>query len=460
MKQWFPILSSSDKIAAFAGEAVEAIVNSLIARDYEPGGQKAPRHCTYDEALLYGYLALARNDLAWAARAAERLNQAIDEVARQFGYLGLFGGLSGLGWTVEHLSQLFTRFAIWDEDERIEAVATEEEGAGEEDSNADIDAALLRALQHFNSSTPYDLISGLVGFGVYFLERLPKDTAIEGIQQVFDRLEALAEHPDDGATWHSGPELLPEWQRAMCPNGYYNLGVAHGIPGIIHFLSEVSALTIVTRERSYPLLEDAVNWLISQRLPAGSRSIFSSWIVPGEKPSSGRLAWCYGDMGVLPVLLQVARRAGRSDWQEFANHLLDRCLACPPDEGGASDAPLCHGAVGVAHIFNRIYQSENDPRCLNAALAWLGHALSMRQPGTGIGGFSSLMQPDPYGPTVWEANPNFLDGAIGVALALLAALTSVEPVWDRMLLLSGRPMPFTASNLIADAKLQAAENPV
>ena len=48
-----------------------------------------------------------------------------------------------------------------------------------------------------------------------------------------------------------------------------------------------------------------------------------------------------------------------------------------------------------------------------------------------------MTRPDPDGPTIWEPSPDFLDGAIGVALALLAALAPVEPLWDRLLLLSG-----------------------
>jgi hypothetical protein len=38
---------------------------------------------------------------------------------------------------------------------------------------------------------------------------------------------------------------------------------------------------------------------------------------------------------------------------------------------------------------------------------------------------------------IWEPSRAFLDGAIGVALALLAALTPIEPQWDRLLQLSG-----------------------
>ncbi len=442
MTQWSPILSPSDQIMLPGREAVDAIARAVLAKEHEPGTPEKLRNRTDEEALLYGYLAVAWNDPTWAVHAAERLNQAIDDASQRWSYLGLFGGLTGLGWTVEHLSQLLNQASFPGEDEPGNDAATgveEEEGAVvEEDLNAEVDAAVLSNLKHFNSASPYDLISGLVGLGVYFLERLPRATAIEGIQAVFSQLETLAEHTGAGITWHSGPELLPDWQREQCPNGYYNLGVAHGIPGIIHFLSEVSATTIVDQHRSRRLLEGAVNWLISQRRPPGSRSTFSSWIVPGEEPSDSRLAWCYGDLGILSVLLQVARRAGREDWQQFANNLLDHCLAWPPDESGIGDAPLCHGAMGVAHIFNRLYHSENDPRCLQAALMWLKLTLAMRQPGTGVGGFSSLT--DSVGAIVWEASPAFLDGAIGVALALLAAMTPVEPAWDRLLLLSPRTL--------------------
>lgn len=440
--QWSPIFSNSDDTLIQAREAVDAITNAVMSKDHEETTEEAFLAGTYEAALLYGYLAITRNDYEWAARAIECINYAIDEVSKQLKYLGLFGGLTGLGWTVEHLSQLLnqTSFAADDclnTNPAYEANPASEEPAIDEDLNAEIDTAILSTLQHYNSSRPYDLISGLVGFGVYFLERLPRRTAIQGVREVFARVEALAEHTRDGVAWYSSPNLVPESEQKLCPNGYYNLGVAHGIPGIIHFLSEVSATAIVDKQRSHRLLEGAVNWLIAQRRPAGSRSIFGSWIVPGERQSDSRPAWCYGDMGILAVLVQVARRTDREDWHKFANELLDHCLDWPQEVSGIKDAPLCHGAIGVAHIFNRLYQSENDLRCRDAALIWFERALGMRQRSSRAGGFFRF-RPNPNGQNVWEASPAFLDGAIGVALALISAMTSVEPAWDRMLLLSGR----------------------
>lgn len=438
---WAPILLPESPIAVLAWDSIDAIAQAVMARDYKPTTQGNLRENNYyEEALLYGYLAVARHDLEWANRATERLNLAIERVAENGGYLGLYGGITGLGWTVEHVSRLFEQIAAGDRSDEDENQAAESapDEMPEEDLNADVDAIVIRNLPHISASSPYDLISGLVGFGVYFLERLPKQSAMEGVNAILDQLERLSQQTNDGITWHSGPELLPDWQRQQCPGGYYNLGVAHGIPGIIHFLSEVSASPVARSNRSYQLLDGAVRWLIAQARPSGLASRFSSWIVPGEEPTDSRMAWCYGDLGILAVLLQAARRADRLDWRQFADELLDHCLAWPMEKAGIGDAPLCHGAAGVAHIFNRIYQAEGDRRCLAAAMQWYERTLTMRQLGSGVGGYSSLTRPDPDKPIVWEPSPAFLNGAIGVALGLLAAVTPVEPAWDRMLLLSGK----------------------
>lgn len=437
---WTPIISPASKTASLAWESIDAIAYSIVGRDYAPSDQEKLRGRGFEEALLYGYLAVARNDLEWANRATECLNLAIERESRTFGYLGLYGGISGLGWTVEHVSRLLPQITVEEEEESESGAEVEsvcEEDTADEDLNADVDAIILRKLPQMTPSSPYDLISGLVGLGVYFFERLPREAAGRGIAAIFDQIEQLARKEDGGVTWYSGPELLPEWQREQCPNGYYNCGVAHGIPGIIHFLSEVSGTDIVPADQVNELLDGAMGWLIGHARPAGSASRFSSWIVPGQEPTDSRMAWCYGDLGILAVLMQVARRAGRRDWRRFADEMLDHCLAWPVEKTGIADAPLCHGAAGVAHIFNRIYQQEGDRRCMDAALQWYEQVLAYRQLGTGVGGYSSLTRPDPDGPAVLDPSPAFLDGANGVALALLAAVTPVEPAWDRLMLLSG-----------------------
>jgi hypothetical protein len=411
-----------------AWDAVDAVAQAITKRNYPESATVRFRPC--EEPLLYGYIALGKNDEAWVDRTEQGLNRAIERAWGTGRYLGLYGGLAGLGWVVEHLSRMLV-------DPAQEEGAKDGELEEQVDLNADVDDAMLAELRRSRSWTgPYDLISGLVGMGVYFLERLPGVKAEEGIQLVLEHLEAISEVTAAGRAWHSGPDLLPEWQRELCPSGYYNLGVAHGIPGILHFLSEAAAAGIGAG-RAGSMLEEGVDWLIAQQRAPGKLSRFSGWLAEGQDVDS-RLTWCYGDLGILSVARQIVSRHSLPRWRRFADELLEHCLAWPIDRAGVADAPLCHGAMGTGHIFNRIYQAEGDERCRERALIFVDKALAMRVTDSGVGGFVAYTKPDRNGPVVWESTPAFLDGAIGIALGLLSVLTTVEPEWDRMLLTSGR----------------------
>src|SRR5579863_5127715 len=99
--KWVPILSGDS--ATRAREAVDAIADALVSRNFVLEGRSAGRWSVYEEALFFGYMAAAYPKAEWTDRAVESLNAAIDKANETAGYLGLHGGLSGLGWTVEHL---------------------------------------------------------------------------------------------------------------------------------------------------------------------------------------------------------------------------------------------------------------------------------------------------------------------------------------------------------------------
>jgi hypothetical protein len=77
-------------------------------------------------------------------------------------------------------------------------------------------------------------------------------------------------------------------------------------------------------------------------------------------------------------------------------------------------------------------QAAADSQLADAARFWFAHALEMRTPGRGIAGFTAREA------DTWVADPGILTGAAGIGLALLAAITPIEPEWDRILLLSAR----------------------
>jgi hypothetical protein len=93
---------------------------------------------------------------------------------------------------------------------------------------------------------------------------------------------------------------------------------------------------------------------------------------------------------------------------------------------------LCHGAAGNAHLFNRLWQATGEAVFADVARAWLARAIEMRRVGEAVAGFPSFMVDgdDQH----WDPDATILTGAPGVALVLHAAVSEVEPSWDRMLL--------------------------
>jgi len=444
---WIPLIESAKTGVYWA--AITEIVECLYACDYPSAGQYAVPYRMYEEALLYAYYGICTSQEVWLDRATETLNGSILSASALRANIGLFGGIAGLGWTVEHISCLLQR--------GFEERSEEAWGEEEEDLNSEVDQVLLSTVSGEERwSGPYDLIGGLVGIGVYFLERLPRRSGVEGVKKVITRLEQLSEVSDQGIAWHTRCDLLPPWQRDLQPLGHYNIGIAHGIPGIMAFLGEAYAAG-VEPDLVRQLLEGAVKWLLIHQNPPKLRSRFPSWIVSSESADS-RIAWCYGDLGIAAVLSRLSRQLKRADWAREAQKILDHCLKRPC---GAEvvDMALCHGAIGVAHIYNRLHQADGDDRYAETARAWFSYALTIRKPAAPIGGVQRLHRTDPRAVPVWDCCPTLLDGAIGVALALIAAVTPVAPTWDRLLLLSGRSGSPKVFGRTYSSSLDRAEGP-
>ncbi|HVG07467.1 MAG TPA: lanthionine synthetase C family protein [Thermoanaerobaculia bacterium] len=431
---WRPLLEG--ELAKQAWEAVSAIAQALdeVQADFVVGSGAA------DAALFYGYLAKALAKEAkekdteaehHAERAEELLEGAVEALATIPMRAALYGGFTGIAWTAEHLNRL-----LGDEEEQ--------EASGEdEDMNEEIDQALLTALGRPSWAGDYDLISGLVGFGVYALERFPRPSAVRCLEAIVDRLDESAEKNGQEVTWFTPPEMMPTLNRDNSPHGHYNLGVAHGVPGVIALLADACRLGI-REERARPMLEGAVRWLVAQPLAEQKGACYPAWVGPGVERRPSRLAWCYGDPGIAAILLYAARATGMEEWESAALKIAARAASAEPEDSGIRDAGLCHGAFGLAHLYNRIHQAGGGELFADAARLWYRLGLEMRRPEgdigdiAGIAGFAAW-RPDSDMSPGWEADPGFLTGAAGVGLALLAAVTPVEPEWDRLLMVAIPP---------------------
>lgn len=387
---WRPLITDRDERARIS-TVVREIVEALARAPLDPF-HVAP-HC--DQLVLQTFVGGDSDE------SADHLGAALNAQSRSPQTLGLYDGLSRIGWTVAHL--------------------VDEENA--EQLCGSIDRVLLRALdREWHGS--YDLIGGVVGFGVYALERGAAGLAVAA--RVLEVLHARAEPRGTGLAWKTPARVLPPHQLKMAPDGYWNLGIAHGVPGIVAFGARcVDAGIEVTSARD--LMNNAVQFLLDAE-PPNERGRFSAWHTDAEAVGDrDRLAWCYGDLGVAAALLAAARVEAR--WSKDAVSLARAC-ALRPRPPSVRDAGVCHGAAGIAHAFNRMYQATGETILRQAALRWLSVTLEMRTEHAygGFAAFDGVTQ-------AWRADPTLLTGTAGVALVLQSMVSDCEPLWDRLLLL-------------------------
>lgn len=408
---WRPILTGAE--AARARAAIDAVVAALAEPTVPPGPTLADGGAGL--SVAHAYCALAFPGAGHDLSSERQLDQAIDAVASAPMARGLYSGFTGVAWAIEHLHRLAGR---------------EDAGDPADDPNDEIVAALIDSVTADDAGAPcdYDLVNGLVGLGVFAVERLPRPGAEALLRRLVAVLAVRARRVDDGLVWWTDPSHVPDWQRVKCPAGYGNCGLAHGVPGAVALLAKAQAAGI---SEAGPLLEGAVAWLLHQRR-AGLG--FPGWVVEGAPFAPTRAAWCYGNPGVAAALLLAARATGRAEWEQTALAIAHESIARGVEAAGVVDACLCHGAAGLGHLWNRMHQTTGDAALATVAREWLLRAVDLARPGEGVGGYLTFMGTAEHAP--WQPARGLLVGAAGVALALLAGIEEREPEWDRFLLVS------------------------
>lgn len=421
---WQPLLTGTlgKRALEVASEIADALAR--VSSFEEPGPHAGSDQAslgggTAGFAVAFSYFAATDLTPGAAETASACLDSAIARVGSEVMAPDLCGGFAGVGWAASHL---------W----------SAEGEAVDDDRLSEVDEEVLSALAREPWDRHFDLLYGLVGLGIYALERLPRKAARSILARVVERLARMAESEGGLTTWRTPPHLLPPDERPEFPLGWYDLGVAHGVAGVVGLLAQARAAGVAV-ETARPLLEGAVAWLLAQRTQG--RPELPCWVAPGGKRSEEtRSAWCYGDLGISAILSLASRCAGQPAWQAEALSVALRSARIAPDDSGVVDAGFCHGAAGVAHIFNRLYQRAGRDDLREAATLWFERTLAMRGD-EGIGGYTFARRERVGAPLRSTADASLVAGSTGVGLALAAATSAVEPTWDRFFLLSSVAEP-------------------
>lgn len=271
----------------------------------------------------------------------------------------------------------------------------------DEDVCASIDEGLSATVSEA-PGTAFDVTNGAVGRLLYLLER-PVTPQNERTRRLL--LTQLAE-------------------RAWDQTSPLNLGVAHGVAGVVSVLAAIVARGWGERGDE-ALLVRSTEQLLAHEV-SGSPPYRFPFTAGGQ---ASRLAWCYGDLGISVALLQASRALGRPEWERVAQTTAESAAQVDLEASKVVDASLCHGAIGAGVTLGWLAQQLQSQPIRDAAVSWFERATRFRRPEGRFAGFQFKV------PTGWEDNVSILEGAAGIALGLEAACDAEQPAWQRHVLM-------------------------
>ena len=247
-------------------------------------------------AVLFAYLSRALGIDRYAEESARYWRRAVDALETEPLSPGLIHGFCGIAWVTAYLEQ--------------GALA-----ATDVDRHTAIEDALLEYIPDIARRDGLELVGGLVGCGLYALERWPASSARRGLDEILDVLREAATVDEAGTHWPTvPPDGCTDW-RAAHPEGYDDLGLAHGHAGIVGFLAACAARGVPHAEST---LRSAVHWLLAQRCEKADGFEYPTLSSPERGPEGGRLAWCYGDLATASSLSLAADALDEPAWRHEA----------------------------------------------------------------------------------------------------------------------------------------------
>ncbi|MGI5347943.1 lanthionine synthetase C family protein [Streptomyces sp. CA-250714] len=368
---------------------------------------------------------------------------------------GLYSGTAGVVWVVAEYARLEPRY--------LPALATMTDQLGRQAL-----ALKLSLSAESVASYDYDVIDGAAGQLSALLKAADvlgepaTGAAREATDRLVDYLLELTRDDGGRPRWFCAPSRYPAapgtdgqpvtlpWYLKNFPDGMFNLGFAHGPPGILAALCRADAAhttgiagwnergdTRVRRVRQR--IGDLVRQLDAWRIPGLDHPTWAAALPPDPdtgRPDTtaeqvpGRAAWCYGAPGVAVSLLSASAAGGDPEPAELAAAALAGVERTPVEQWNVFSPTVCHGLSGLLAICGRAAAQTSAPGLRRMCDDLRARVCAHADPD------HPHLFPDQPARGELEHHAGLLNGAAGVLLTLLGTVSRAAAEWDEVLFLT------------------------
>lgn len=337
----------------------------------------------------------------------DKIGECISIINDGYIYPTFCDGICGLSWVLDHLKE---QGSI-----DLETIDLEI-----------FDTYLYNCMLEDIKKKNYDYLHGTIGYANYFLERFKntskeKRSTYKNYLVIFiNFIEDTSIQKDDGVLW-----LTRDIETGL---EIYNLSLSHGVASIIAILQKLCFLEDF-EERCEGMLKKAVTEVLKYKNNISNcPSYFPNWISISSQDhfKNSRLAWCYGDLGIGLQLLYTSKTLKDTDLYLEALEILLHCTSRKdPEDTLIDDGAICHGAFGVALVFNNIYKNTGRLEFKQSRDYWLARGVEF------LNSDSKLLAPVKDG----EKEISILNGLAGIGLTIISCLSDLNE-WEKSLMLN------------------------
>ena len=370
-------------------------------------------------ALFHFYYAKYSNNTNQTETAWKILNEIISKVNNGFLDPTYCSGISGFGWTIDHLVQ-----------ENLINIDTD-------GLLSDFNDKIFQIMMENLNVSHYEFLYGASGYAYYFINR-HRTTSNKNTKKRYQQyLEEYVKSLEQVILVGEGKRLKFLFDKNIKETGV-NLGVSHGIGGVIGILIELinTNISVALSKKILNNICDFYLNVLSYKTINKSNSKFPIFFAPENDKTiyNNRLAWCYGDLGVAFHLLKASKLLNNSPLKSsILNILAESSNRKSFEETLVRDAGICHGAFG-----NSIIYAELSKSCVNLSFDmtskfWFKEGIKMKSFSDGYAGFKQWNGAQ----QCWIKHLSLLEGISGIGLSIMSLANGKEfSRWSKCLLIN------------------------
>ncbi len=358
--------------------------------------------------FLFNY-SLEHGDQRKYNKAARLIHDVVNKDLVKFSHPSFSEGIAGIAWATDFINEnKFMSFKLRDFFDKT-------------------DKLVFMAGKEYVRDNNWDYLHSAIGTGLYFLKRDTKFSN-EYLEFLVNELYSKAIFFEGGIYWKS--YIDSEKSSGI------NLGLAHGLPGILIFLSKIylKGINIVKTIRLIQGIIDFFDHCKQDNNAVGS--YYPNWIMDLQKPERGysRLAWCYGDIGVGLSIFFGGQSTGNDSWKSKGLEILKETTKRRDLKTNfIIDAGFCHGSAGLAHVYRKLFDITEQNIFKKTSDYWVETTLELATFHDGVAGYKSCLS---IGHAKWVIDTGLLEGISGIGLTLMYCLNGQDPAWDECMMLS------------------------